>query len=80
MQWIINEYLITDLYKRFNYYDENKENCYVNKLGYGLMASYLTGKDLIKEHWKRAPFTKDIVNEMYKSVLDDINKYNLRIV
>ena len=79
-QWIINEYLITDLYKRFSYYDEDNENCYINKLGYGLMASYLTGKDLIKEHWQRAPFTKDIINEIYESVLEDIEKYNLRIV
>ena len=67
-QWIINEFLITDLYQRFNWYDKDSENCYINTLGYGLMASYLCGKDLIKRHWQRALFIKDI------------EKYNLRIV
>lgn len=77
-QWIYNEYLITDLYKRFEYYDSNKENCYINKLGYGLMASYLCGKDLIKEHWKR--FEEALGYDIYEDILEDIDKYNLRIV
>ena len=68
-RWIINEVLITDLNCRF------KEDEYLNILGYALMASYLTGKDVIKQ-----AFGGSFLIGGYEEILNDIDKYNLRIV